>query len=429
MIVRMKIFLITAVLLFCWQAGFALESPPPPVSENDTLWIDSISTHSGQKAVLALIFANDQPVHGFDIPLIYSNPDIIIDSVSYEGSRISGLLTPISSIDPVNRTIRIGGFSLDANEIPAGKGLWASIYLTIPPAFPQGTVVFDSTLIKTFSLVFVDQNDDDFVPQFERGLVTNSYSPAVADSVWIDIYDVMEGEALTIDINQFNESPLRMFSVPLSFHSDNLIIDSISFVGTRGASASSKTRDIDNTNKKLLIDLQYPETKLLGSGTGVLARLYCRTLENGNTPIVFFDTTIADDTHFRAQLGIADNLYYVYPSFTRGLVSIEITTDVDDEPGPSLPLTFALNQNTPNPFNPTTAISFDLPRTTHARVEVFNILGQKVKTLLDKQLPAGSFSVTFDGRGDDDRPLASGVYLYRLRAEGRTLSRKMLLLK
>ncbi len=92
--------------------------------------------------------------------------------------------------------------------------------------------------------------------------------------------------------------------------------------------------------------------------------------------------------------------------------------------GTDLPTSFKLGQNYPNPFNPTTEISFDLPATAQVRLEVFNVMGQRVSVLVDERLEAGSHTVTFDG----DR-LASGIYLYRIQAGSFTESRKMLLLK
>ena len=102
-----------------------------------------------------------------------------------------------------------------------------------------------------------------------------------------------------------------------------------------------------------------------------------------------------------------------------------VVTDVEiGNPETPLPVTFSLSQNYPNPFNPATRISFDLPRRTNARLDVFNILGQQVLTLIDEVLPPGSHTVEFDGR-----ELASGVYLYRLKTADFTSTRKMVLLK
>lgn len=82
-----------------------------------------------------------------------------------------------------------------------------------------------------------------------------------------------------------------------------------------------------------------------------------------------------------------------------------------------IPESYALHQNYPNPFNPATTIHFDLPYQSKVKLEVFNILGQRVALLMDGILPAGYRSVIWNGRSDKGIELASGLYIYRLKAE------------
>lgn len=88
-----------------------------------------------------------------------------------------------------------------------------------------------------------------------------------------------------------------------------------------------------------------------------------------------------------------------------------------------------LEQNAPNPFNPSTSISFVLPGAARVRVEVFDVGGRRVRTLLDGAMIAGRHSVRWDGTSDHGTQVASGTYFYRLTAGKRVISRKMLLLK
>jgi hypothetical protein len=102
-------------------------------------------------------------------------------------------------------------------------------------------------------------------------------------------------------------------------------------------------------------------------------------------------------------------------------VQVDVLTSVNEKP---LPTVFALEQNYPNPFNPATVIDFALPRESHVRLEVYNVLGQKVATLVDETRQVGYYSERFDGRG-----FASGLYFYRLTTPEVSFLKKMMLVK
>jgi hypothetical protein len=91
---------------------------------------------------------------------------------------------------------------------------------------------------------------------------------------------------------------------------------------------------------------------------------------------------------------------------------------------PGVATTFKLEQNYPNPFNPSTKIEFSIPAQSQVELKVFNILGQEVSTLVNESLKAGNHVVTFDASR-----LATGVYLYRIKAGSFVSTKKMLLLK
>lgn len=91
---------------------------------------------------------------------------------------------------------------------------------------------------------------------------------------------------------------------------------------------------------------------------------------------------------------------------------------------PQLPDKFALHQNHPNPFNPVTQISFELPVEAHVTLDVYNIMGQKVSTIADRRFAPGYHTVEWDGSS-----FASGVYFYRIQAGDAIETRKMMLLK
>lgn len=105
------------------------------------------------------------------------------------------------------------------------------------------------------------------------------------------------------------------------------------------------------------------------------------------------------------------------------------TTGVQDGEITILPLDFLLNQNYPNPFNPATTISYSLSQRGRVTIEVFNLLGQKVNTLIDRDEAAGTYSINWNGTDASGHKVATGVYFYRLRAGDYVETKKMILLK
>ena len=94
-----------------------------------------------------------------------------------------------------------------------------------------------------------------------------------------------------------------------------------------------------------------------------------------------------------------------------------------------LPQKSALLQNYPNPFNPSTTIAFQLHKPAKVEIEVYNILGQKVATVIDKFYNAGIYKIKWDATNDYGGRLTSGIYLYRLKAGKVTQVKKLLLLR
>ncbi len=115
-----------------------------------------------------------------------------------------------------------------------------------------------------------------------------------------------------------------------------------------------------------------------------------------------------------------------------GLASAVVRNPIDDAEAASVPRGFELQQNYPNPFNAGTIIPFTItgPASGDVTLEIFNILGRRVITLVEDRLEPGRYQVTWDGRDETGRSLASGVYLYRLTVnDGQITARQMVLVK
>ncbi len=110
-------------------------------------------------------------------------------------------------------------------------------------------------------------------------------------------------------------------------------------------------------------------------------------------------------------------------------MTLDLGTEIDNEIAKWIPEKYYLGQNYPNPFNPSTVIEFDLPRLSKVEIEVYNILGQTVRYLVDEEKPAGKYNVIWDGRDNSGTTVSSGMYFYKIKTDGFSSSKKMILLK
>jgi hypothetical protein len=110
-------------------------------------------------------------------------------------------------------------------------------------------------------------------------------------------------------------------------------------------------------------------------------------------------------------------------------VTFHVTPTGISDNSSELPKEFALSQNYPNPFNPTTQIEFALPTKSLVSLEIYNVLGQKVRTLVDGVMAAGYKSVTWDGTDQSGQAVTSGTYFYKLTTADKVFTKKMTMLK
>jgi len=140
------------------------------------------------------------------------------------------------------------------------------------------------------------------------------------------------------------------------------------------------------------------------------------------------------------QLAGNYNLTFLSPAIGKGengvnMGAFDVGCDIDtallsvDEPIDVTPTEYALHDNYPNPFNPTTTLRFDLPEVSNLTLTIYNMLGQKVKTFNMQSTPAGYHSLKWNATNDYGDPVGAGMYLYQLRANQFVKTKKMVLLK
>jgi hypothetical protein len=157
--------------------------------------------------------------------------------------------------------------------------------------------------------------------------------------------------------------------------------------------------------------------------------VYRENLDTIDSAVVF---TTVDSFFVDLDIPTGSWQYYVTAVDSSGnesdpseTVSVILSSDLE----PLIPTEFALHQNYPNPFNPTTQIRYDLPEDTYVRITIFDIMGRKVRSLINTNEDAGYRYMNWDATNDLGQPVSAGMYIYTIQAGEFRKTKKMVLLK
>ena len=264
---------------------------------------------------------------------------------------------------------------------------------------------------------------------FASNLLYAQTDPGIRDTLFVDRVNgrLQPNTSVVIYVWGYYDEGLGGIAIPLKYKNPqtDVTLDSVRFHPDMN---SVNLKDSIRDDPAGIIALVFISFGVIPAGTDTFATLYFTT---GPT----WDPSIHNpiDTFIPLTEGL---------SYTDTSASPRDITPHYDPPGnldvkvdPSsgiagiIPKTFSLSQNYPNPFNTETVITFALPRSSHVAIEIYNILGQKVRDLVDERVTAGYKKVVWDGKDDGGKAVASGLYLYQLKADGFTEAKKMILLK
>ncbi len=225
-----------------------------------------------------------------------------------------------------------------------------------------------------------------------------------------------DGDIDLIACNQFGST------ITVLYNNGNAVFDSTRGYPTGSIPTCVATGDIDGDSDLDIITANRTGGSIsifTNDGTGNFSGPY--NIDIGSEPVAV-ELADFDNNGF---LDIAASI-----SMDNQIVILmnNVSTDISGA-GENLPVEYRLAQNYPNPFNPSTEIEFALPSKADVSLEIYNILGQKVVTLLDEKLPAGTHRVTWDGNDSRGRQVSSGIYFYRLKTPDFDASKKMILMK
>ena len=255
---------------------------------------------------------------------------------------------------------------------------------------------------------------------------------------WVDQPDVTNGDStLTAELYFFNDADtLASASIGLIWDFPGMKMDSAKMSPEATATFDFlhilyRNNFLDSTN--LYQVFQFAGARVFTSGLlASPSRHLMATYWFHVNEMTWSDTIRVDSFKFSTgtNMTFVDKTNSPHVPFFAGDVMVLDASDVTVIHRDNLPTEFALDQNYPNPFNPSTTILFEVPVKSHVKLDVFNVLGQKVTTLVNEDLAPNSYTKTWDGHADGGNQVASGIYFYRLTAgDNVVMTKKMMLLK
>lgn len=349
-----------------------------PIDEDGTLFnlvFQVIDNNSGSATVTSS--TSEMKVDVFETPLT-----IVNGTITYNNN--SGTST--------NRGDATMNYEVDINDALAVIYHWIDLYPLTGQALINADTDFDSDVdiddyLKIIFFVYLHNWDFDFP----------SVSPSSSIVINNTSIENENSEMISIPVELENAANVHSVEVQFEYNPSEL-----EFVNTdTGEGNNTNIQTVNKNGRLTLVAVSSEEMK-----NGKVATLQFKKLNSNSV----------------SQLGATYKLNKDQLSGGETLSIGNSVTGVEDING--IPVQYELSQNYPNPFNPSTIINFAVPKEGFYQLNIYNILGQKAATLVNKELSAGHHSVTFNAAG-----LASGIYIYTLEGNGINLVRKMQLIK
>lgn len=239
-----------------------------------------------------------------------------------------------------------------------------------------------------------------------------------------------ETDRVVVPIELTNSVAMTALDLPLEF-SEGVTLEEVIFEGTRSEGFDFKWANINNEDRTVVIGLiptidgEEPD---LAPGSGPVANLVFSVNDPSSSEAIEIKPVEMEEPSHSLMLVYTDasaNCLSLTPEFAGINFALSEVAPQDN----LLPGSFSLAQNAPNPFNPQTRIDYDLPNASFVKMDVYNVLGQQVRTLVNEFQEAGFKSVVWDGRDNSGSTVASGIYFYRMDAGDFSDTRKMMMLK
>lgn len=339
----------------------------------------------------------------------------VADSIAYVATADSGLR--IYDMTEHAAVINIGS-ALDSQEVTDVALSGSLLYIASPDS---GLLVFDVIDPSLPQKVASGAAGEDI----EYIKIHDQYAFAYRDQGMI-IFDISDSSQF-VEISRIDSS----FVIDKVAVADNICYQ-MTHIGPDFSLRAWDVSDTANPQQVSIRDVQEESSPLAVYGTYVYfhERPQGIRIFDYSNPANPVEVGAFSNGGFRKDIAVQGDLVFAI-NLRNGfdIILHDKITGVDEPRDPQVAQSMQLRQNYPNPFNGRTQIEFLLQNQSVIQLVIFDVLGREVKTLFDGRHPEGSFRQAWDGTDNAGRPVASGVYLYRLTSGERSISRKLLLLQ
>ncbi|HIA94443.1 MAG TPA: T9SS type A sorting domain-containing protein [Candidatus Marinimicrobia bacterium] len=365
---------------------------------------------SGGEFTTSFILANTQPVYGIQLDIVADPPFLSGSDIAVSG--LHDFSTWNISADVVGTIYRVLMFDNTlSNPINPGISHIADLAFEIAAGVPEGTEV----ILNIDDAVISDVNN---LPMHTEGIPGEVYigAPPAAYSIQNVGGNLTPGGTGSFEVHMDNAEAINILEFTLADLPESMTVTGISGVGRfdDGIIDGSSYEQDDGTYYFLGYDFNTGIE--VGSGAILIVDVQFDNNLYNSSIIMTMPSVAAGDAGANPVMA----LFHGFGQFT-GYLSMEDEVALPDE--------FALHPNFPNPFNPSTKITYDLAQDSKVRLEIFDIRGRNVRTLVNDSQVAGRHIVSWNATDNFGQPVSAGVYLYRLHTANKVFTQKMILMK
>lgn len=365
----------------------------------------------GGNTEISVLISNTQDVYGIQFDLINTPP--LLTGVSFEASNAFDFSSWSISGDQIGNYFRVLMYDNTLqNPIPAGIYHLGEVIYTIHSATP-----LDQTLDITVNNITI--SDVNNIPMHTESNTSTIYvgQPPALYSIENVTGQLAPGGTGSFEVHLLNLEPVYVTEFTLMDLPDYLNISNIMLLDRfNNGVADGSSGETENGNYYFL-GYEFNSGIVPGSGA-----------------VLSFDVTFPQNIETNSLLFVIENAFSADAALN-GIVS-HVTgfgqfsgNNLSSDSHIQMPISFALYANYPNPFNPTTLITYDLAEKANVSLVIYDLMGREVKTLVHMNQPSGKQIAIWDAQDNIGQPVSAGVYIYQLKAGKNIMTRKMVLMK